>query len=92
MTALEAIISGAHLMAKEIYQATAREIKGIGIAVDSETFDRAYMMWVDSQKLAQLDAQDLAQRINAAGYFDVEVQGTPIRIACESVIDVTGIG
>lgn len=90
MTALDAILEGMHALARTVYQTTAREVRGIGIAVDDDTFDRAYMMFVDRQRLPDLEAQDLSQRISAAGYFDGTCNGTPVRIAREDLLLLGG--
>lgn len=87
MTALDAIHAGAHELAKRVYQATAREIRGLGIAVDEDTFDRAVLMFVERQHLPELEQQDELQRINDRGWFDCIASGTPMRIARDPNVD-----
>lgn len=82
---LEAITRGMHELAKCVYNGTGHEVRAVGIALDTELFDRAAIMWVETLGLDKDSARGRLIRILEDGAFEGTISGTPVRIAREDV-------
>lgn len=88
---LDAIKQGALTMALELYKETGREVRGLGVAVDEDTFAVAAIMFVErtaDQAGGDRAHQDrrLADIHEADGKIENAGQEIPIRIAREDLI------
>lgn len=83
-SALDTLLAAARAFDAAVYQATAHQVRALGVGLDAATFERAAVLYAERSKGTAEAEGNTFEEIEERGYFDLVIDG---RIRFRVIVD-----